>query len=221
MKTHLSRTLMIPALLAFAIAPLALTAAADSHGKSQDKRWEHHHRYDPSRHEERRHALQERAGIDEETRQALEAARSEHHEAIKELHEAHRQQMDEILGEEQREALRQAHHDMHAEYRTERREEIQDRIDALIDNWDLSDEERKTVRETREAIYADIQALRDRDFASRGDRRDAMREMRREHQTTLEALLDESQLEELREAMRPGNRSGWKGHHGRGRMIDD
>jgi len=223
MTRSLTRTLLAPALLVVAMAPLALFAGAapqegGQHGDSEEHRQQH---------EQRRRALFERAGIDAETREALEAARREYREALRDLREAHRQRLDEILGDEQREALatarRALYEEQRQEWRDERRKEhreaMQQRLAALVDSWELSNPEREALREAREAIYADMQALRSREFDSPQARREAMRELRESHQEALGRILSDEQLAEMREAIEPRPRPG-RDTHGRGRDDD-
>lgn len=208
------RTLLTPALLAVAIAPLALSASAAPGGEGKQQGWSEEHR---QQHEQRRQALFERAGIDEETRQALEEARSEHYEAVRELREEHRQRVDEILGEGQREALEAARQEIREEQRAEHREAMQQRLTELVDSWELSDEEREALREAREAIYADMQALRERDFDSRQERHEAMRELREEHHEALAEILSDEQIEEMRSVLsRHGKRGDGRKDKGDG-----
>ncbi|APE30218.1 hypothetical protein BOX17_04185 [Halomonas aestuarii] len=209
MRRSLTRTLLAPALLAVAIAPLALSASASSGNDG------HHCWHDGLRPcQEHRQALLDRASIDDETRQALEAARTEHREAVRELRAQHRQRMDEILGEQQREALDTARREMREERRAERREAMQQRMNALVDSWQLPDAKREALREAREAIYADMQALREGDVDSREARREAMRELREEHQATLTRLLSDEQIADMRALLssRDGRHHGSKGH---------
>lgn len=213
MKTSLSRKLLLPALLAVAIAPLSLAATAGLHGEGRHQGWEQYR----EQREAQRQALFERAGLDETTREALEEAHGEHHQAMRELHQQHRERVDGILDEEQREALAEARREMREEQRSEwhesRRAAMQERLETLVDGWELSDEEREALRETRESIYADLEELRSRDFDSREERREAMREMRATHQASLAELLSDEQLEELKDAMKPrGDKAHGKRH---------
>ncbi|MFY0992036.1 hypothetical protein [Halomonas sp. C05BenzN] len=212
MNVSFSRKLLAPALLAVAIAPLALSAIAGPHHRdaAQRQQWQ-------EARVEQRQALFERAGLDQATREALDEAHGEHREAMRELHERHRERLAEILDDDQRAALEAARRDIREERRSERRERMQERLEALVDEWGLSEEEREALRETREAIYADMAELRDRDFDSREARREALREMRDEHRAALAELLSDEQLEELQSTIR---RSGYRphgkshGHHG-------
>src|SRR5690554_7393249 len=90
MRRTTTRKLLIPALLAVAIAPMSLAALA-APGKS-DGTW---HEQRQEQREERRQALYERAGIDAETRSALEEARTEHQQALRELREQYHERMGE------------------------------------------------------------------------------------------------------------------------------
>lgn len=213
MNISLSRKLLLPALLAVAIAPLALSATAGPQGEGRPAGYE---QYQEQR-EAKRQALFERAGLDEATREALEEAHNEHRQAMREMHREHRERLDGILDEEQREALAEARREMREEHRSEwresRRAAMQERLEALVDGWELSDEEREALREARESIYADLEALRGRDFDSREERRAAMREMREKHQASLAELLSDEQLEELKAALKPhGGKAHGKRH---------
>ncbi|SFT40214.1 hypothetical protein [Halomonas saccharevitans] len=244
MKRSPTRPLLAPSLLALSllvtavasVSPSALASSGDRGGHHAPPHADHHdghhgshlegHRSgDHGRHhrghpDDHRRALFERAGIDDETREALEAARTEHREAVRELRETHRQRIDEILDDEQREALataRQAlYEEQRQEWRNERRqahrEAMQQRLTALVDTWQLSDTERETLREVREAIYTDMQALRAREFDSREERREAMRELREAHQEALSRILSDEQLAEMREAIEPRRRHGMEKH---------
>ncbi|MCE9665796.1 hypothetical protein LY622_20425 [Halomonas sp. M5N1S17] len=206
MKRSMSRTLLMPALLAVAIAPLSLAATAGQ----GDKDWSEQRQ---ERFEERRQALFERAGLDEETRAALEEAHEEHHQALRELHQQHRERMDQILDEEEREALREAKREMRQEQRGERHgyghQDMPQRLSALVDSWELSDEEREELTELRQSLYADMRELRGQTFDSREERREAWQALRDEHQEALGELLSEEQIEAMKAMMQP---RGHKGH---------
>jgi Spy/CpxP family protein refolding chaperone len=206
MRRTTTRNLLLPALLAVAIAPMSLSAIAAPEGDSwQEQRQE--------RFEERRQAIFERAGLDDETRSELEELHSEHMQALRELHEQHRDRMDEILDEEQREALREAKREMRQEYRAERGKErhqgLQQRLTALVDSWDLSDEEREELTELRESLYADMQELRSQSFDSREERREAWQGLRDEHKEALGELLSDEQIAEMQGVMRSGKGMGY------------
>lgn len=109
------RQLFAPALLAIAIAPLALTAQAHSHGAHEGQgpdreRMEEHM-------EERRQELYERADISAEKQAELNEAYVEHREAMHALREEHHERVAEILTEEEQEALRNAMVEAHEESR--------------------------------------------------------------------------------------------------------
>ncbi|EWH03694.1 hypothetical protein [Halomonas sp. BC04] len=198
MKGFMTRTLLMPALLAVAIAPLSLAATAGQ----GDKDWS-----------EQRQALFERAGLDEETRSALEEAHAEHHQALRELHQQHRERMDQLLDEEEREALREAKREMRqaqrGEYRGQGYHSMPQRLGTLVDSWELSDEEREALTELRHSLYADMQELRGQSFESREERREAWQALRDEHQDALGELLSEEQIEAIKAMMQP---RGYKGH---------
>lgn len=210
MRRTTTRNLLMPALLAMAIAPLSLAAIAAPDKDS----WHEQHQ---QRFEEQRQAIFERAGLDEETRSALEEVHGEHMQALRDLHEQHRDSMAEILDEEQRDALREAKRELrqeqHAERRDERRQNMQQRLTTLVDGWGLSNEEREELTELRESLYADMQELREQSFDTREERREAWQALRDEHQEALGELLSEEQIEELGAAMRPSQHKG-HGHHG-------
>ncbi|WP_187774645.1 hypothetical protein [Billgrantia pellis] len=211
MRRNVTHNLLVPALLAVAIAPLSLAAAP---AKSEDGWHEQRH----ERFEERRQVLFERAGIDEETRSALEQAHDELHQAMRELRERHRERMNEILDEEQREALREAKREMrqeqHAEHRGERRKNRQDRLATLVDSWELSDDERERLSELRDSLYADMRELRDQEFDSRAARREVWRSLRDEHREALGEVLSEEQIAALEAFMQPRHHRGHDKHHG-------
>ncbi|QTP56029.1 hypothetical protein HNO51_15855 [Billgrantia sulfidoxydans] len=209
MPRNVSRKLLIPALLAVAIAPLSL-AAVGFPGKG-DGGWSEQQQ---ERFEERRQALFERAGLDEETRRALEEAHDEHRQAMRELHERHRERMDEILDEEQRDALREARQEMRREMHGERHQDMQQRLTTLVDSWALSDEERERLTELRESLYADVRELRDQQFDSREERREAWQALRDQHREALGEVLSEEQIAALEAFMQPRHRKGHGGHHG-------
>lgn len=206
MQTHLSRRILVPALLAMAIAPLALQAnAAPGDGERAENRqqWQETR---AERHAEKRAALFERADLDTETREALENAYREHRAAMTELREEHRERVDELLSDDQQAALDEARREMREEYRTDRRRQhagaLQQRMADMVDGWDLSDEERKALGDLRQAHYADMAELRGRDFDSREERREAYQALRDEHQEALSELLSEEQIEEMRQVAR-------------------
>lgn len=203
MNLNLNRNLLIPALLAVAIAPMSLAAVAAP--TKSDGGW-HEQRHE--RFEERRQAMFERAGLDEETRNALEEAHDEHHQALRELHEQHRERMDEILDEEQREALLEAKREMRQEMHGVRHQDMQERLTTLVDSWELSDEERERLTELRESLYADMQALRGQQFDSREERREAWQSLRDEHREALGEVLTEEQMAALEAFMQPRHTRG-------------
>lgn len=212
MRRNATRNLLIPALLAVAIAPMSLAATA---APSKDDGW---HEQRQERFEERRQVLFERAGLDEETRSELNEAHDEHIEALRELHQEHRERMDEILDEEQRDALREAKREMrqerHGERRDERHEAMQERLTVLVDSWGLSDEERQRLAELRESLYDDMQGLHAQQFDSREARRDAWKSLRDEHREALGEVLTEEQIAALEAFMQPRHRHAHGKHHG-------
>lgn len=192
----ITRKLLMPALLTLAIAPLSLTALADGQRGG-------HHDAAP-----RFETLLERLDLDAETRAAVEEARRAHHAALRELRTEHRAEVEALLSDEQRQALAEARQ----EHREQRRAALQERLDAVIDGWELSDAQREALTETRATIASDLAEFRDREFDDRESRREAMGELRESHHAALAEILDEAQLDELKEALRPER----GGHHGKG-----
>nr|WP_298059765.1 hypothetical protein [uncultured Halomonas sp.] len=109
------RQLFAPALLAIAIAPLALTAQAYSHGDREGRGADFERMEE--RMEEHRQAVYDRADISEEKQAELNAAHAEHREAMRALREEHRERVADILSDEEQEALRNAMREAHEEYR--------------------------------------------------------------------------------------------------------
>ncbi|MDN6180434.1 MAG: hypothetical protein L0I84_05440 [Halomonas subglaciescola] len=111
---------LAPLLLAAALIPLAFAAHAESDAKPNARASEHAQGEMPAalkaRMEERRQAVYEEAGIDEDTQQELNAAQKEHYEAMRELREEHRERMEEILTEGQQQSLNQAMRDMQSQH---------------------------------------------------------------------------------------------------------
>lgn len=218
MSPHTIRQWFAPALLAAAIAPLSLSVLAapgDGHGKQEGWSETHQQRYS-----EHRQALLERAGIDEETRQALDDVRQAHRAAIKELREEHREQMSELLNDDQRQALSDARQEMRQERRDERRQAIQQRMEEQFEAWELSEEKQQALSDIRESFYADMQDLKTSEFNSRHERREAWQNLRQEYHDAIAEILSEAQIQELRSTIYQGmhNRmsSGGYNHHGRG-----
>lgn len=219
-----SRTLcqwFAPALLAAAIAPLSLGAFAapgDAGNNGKHKGWSEGHQQRQSEHHQ---ALFERAGIDEETRQALEAARQEHRDAIKELREEYRELMSELIDDDQRQALNDARQKMRQEMRNERRQAMQQRMEEQLEEWAISEEQQQALSDIRASFYADMQDLKDSEFDSRSERREAWQNLRQEHYAAMAEILSEEQIEELRSGMHEGmhKKMGSEGysHHGRGK----
>lgn len=200
MKARTIRQWFAPALLAAAIAPLSLGAiAAPEDGDRQG--WSDAYQ---QRQIEQRQALFERAGIDEQTRQALEDAREEHREAMMELREEHRERMNAMLDDDQRQALNEARQEM----RNERFEDMRQRMNERFDAWGISAEQRQALSDSRESFYAEMQDLKDRKFDSPSERRAAWQNLRQEHYDAMTEILSAEQLQELRETMRSGMRGG-------------
>ncbi|WP_447043428.1 hypothetical protein [Vreelandella sp. H-I2] len=109
------RQLFAPALLAITIAPLALTAQAHSHGDHESQGPDRERMEE--RMEERRQEVYQRAEISEEKQAELNEAHAEHREAMHALRDEHHERVAEILTDEEQEALRNAMHEAHEEYR--------------------------------------------------------------------------------------------------------
>ena len=103
-----------PAFLAIALMPLAFTAQADQHEHRGMDREAMHERM-----EERRQEVYQRAELSEEQQTALNQAHAEHREAVMALREEHQARVADILSDEEQQALRDAMHEVHAEYRQE------------------------------------------------------------------------------------------------------
>nr|WP_298249178.1 hypothetical protein [uncultured Halomonas sp.] len=217
MKTRFSRKIFAPALLAMAIAPLALQAvAAPDDGECAENR-PHHQEISPQHHAEKRAALYERAGLDAETREALDNAYREHGEAMMELRDEHRERLDTLLSDDQQAALDEARHAMGERHHSGRHphpaEDLQQRMTEMVDGWDLSDEDREALGDLRREHYAGMAELRDRDFDSREERREAHQALRDEHREALGELLSEEQIEEMQRVARQAfDRDGGHGH---------
>ncbi|WP_346796169.1 hypothetical protein R5M92_11945 [Halomonas sp. Bachu 37] len=115
MKTQRISKLLAPALLALAVAPFALTVQAGPYGDKTGNGFDREEMQ--QRHAEFRQTLHERAGLDDATREELNGAHEEHWAAMRELHEQHRAQVDEILDDEQQAALEDAMQEMREEFR--------------------------------------------------------------------------------------------------------
>ncbi len=109
------RKLFAPALLAAALVPVAMTAQAhphDGHGQDREQMRE--------RMQEQRQEVYQRAEIDEEKQEALNEANAEFFEAMKSLHDEHEARIDEILTDEERQAVKDAMREVREEHRGER-----------------------------------------------------------------------------------------------------
>ena len=109
------RQLFAPALLAIAIAPLAFTAQANSHGDHEGQGPDRERMEE--RMEERRQEVYEHADISAEKQAELNEAHAEHREAMQALREEHHERVAEILTEEEQQSLRNAMQEAHEEYR--------------------------------------------------------------------------------------------------------
>ncbi|RUR33796.1 hypothetical protein [Vreelandella nanhaiensis] len=110
------RQIFAPALLAFALTPLAFAAQANPHeGHGSDVDREAFHQ----RMEERRQEVYDRAGLSEEQQTALNELNAEHYQAMQTLREEHQEKVADILSEEEREALKNAMKEVRNEHRGE------------------------------------------------------------------------------------------------------
>lgn len=190
MKMTFARKALLSAAVSAALLPVAMTATA-----SPD-------RPEGPRHEggEMRAELFDRAGIDAETREALKQAAMEHRQEVKELNDDFREQRMEILGEDGVAALERARHELREE-----------RINDLVDKWELSDDERDAFNAARESFKEGAEALKAQEFENPEARHDAWRELMSSTRDQLAEILDERQLRELKHTMMPGH-----GDHPRG-----
>ena len=191
MNTTFARKALLSAAISAALLPITMSASAA-----------------PDRHEGPRHAgpdmraeLYERAGIDADTREALKQAGIEHHEAIEELNADFREQRQEILGEDGMAALERARHELREE-----------RVNALVDKWELSAEDREAFNAARESFKEGAEALKAQDFESDEQRHDAWRELMTSSRDQMANILDEQQMRELKHALMPGHDQGPRGH---------
>lgn len=217
MKTRFSHKIFAPALLAMAIAPLALQAVAAPGDSERAENRPHHQEARAERHAEKRAAIYERAGLDAETREALDNAYHEHFEAMIELRDEHRERLDELLSDDQQASLEEARREMREAHHVEKRQRhagaLQQRMTEMVDGWGLSDEDREALGDLRREHYADMAELRDRDFDSREERREAHQALRDEHREALGELLSEEQIEEMQRVVRQAfDRDGGHGH---------
>ncbi|QEM82777.1 hypothetical protein [Halomonas binhaiensis] len=190
-----ARKALLPAAIAAALLPFSLGAMAG------DKPHEGFEGRGPGH--EFRAELLDRAGIDEETRDALKAASDEHHEAMKELNDEYRAQRKEILGEDGIAALKDATRQVH-----------QERLSKLFDEWQLSDDDRSKVEDTLASFRDDFKSLIDQDYEERDKRHAAWEELRQTHHDALAEVLSDEQIDELKSTMMPPRHHGGPGHHG-------
>ncbi|WGI24604.1 hypothetical protein QEN58_14865 [Halomonas alkaliantarctica] len=112
------RHLFAPALLAIALAPLAFTAQAYSHGDHEGQGPDRERMEE--RMEERRQEVYERADISADKQAQLNEVHAEHRDAMQTLRDEHHERVAGILTEEEQEALRNAMLEAHEEYRGKR-----------------------------------------------------------------------------------------------------
>lgn len=197
MTTSFTRKALIPTILTAVLLPVSMGALAGEKAAMEDHAPNH-----AGPHHEQRDELFDRAGIDDATREALHQAEISHHDAIKQVNTDYREQRQQILGEDGMAALKQAGDELREE-----------RVTALMDEWQLSDDDRAKLQQTREGFHDSVQALRARDFESREARRQAWDELRTSTHAALVEVLSEEQIKELRHTMMPGRDGGHHGHH--------
>lgn len=200
----LARKRLVPLLLAGLASPLSL-AAGDSPPDGADR---------GPQAAPHLQVLYDRAGLDAETREALHDARAEHRRTLRELQAEYRQRLDEVLDDDQRAALDRARRELHEERRAELREARQARLEALYDDWGLDAATREALGTAQADFREEARALRDQSFDDRGARRDAWRALREDFRGKLAEHLDERQLDQLREALRPPRQAHAPHHRG-------
>ncbi|MGQ0334270.1 hypothetical protein [Halomonas elongata] len=207
MTTSISRKLLMPALLAAFVAPLSLAASASPDHPSR-----------PGEHrEDLRQEAFERAGIDQQTRDELKDAREDYRNAMKDLRDEHRQQVDEILGEDGKAALEKARQQMHEEYRAEQQQAREARIEALFDEWELSESTREALAKQRDDFRSEAEALKAQEFENPEERRQAWKDLMQSQHDALSEHLSEQQIKEFGDALRPEGHGPGKPHdHGHG-----
>lgn len=198
MTTSFTRKALLPAILTAMLLPVSMGALAGE--KAADEPHGPDHAGPRGEHME---VLFDRADIDDETREALRQAGIEHHDAMEQLNADYRDQRQQILGEEGVSALEQAGKELREE-----------RLTTLMDEWQLSDEDRASLQQTREGFHESIQSLRARDFESREARRQAWNELRETTHASLAEVLSEEQIDELKHTMMPDHGRGDRGPHG-------
>lgn len=101
-----------PALLAAALIPLAFAVHAAPGGQGNSMQAGEMPAALKERMEQRRQAVYDQAGIDKATQKTLNAAQKEHYQAMQKLRQDYRQRMQDILTDEQQQALQQAMRDV-------------------------------------------------------------------------------------------------------------
>ncbi|SHK28561.1 hypothetical protein [Halomonas caseinilytica] len=207
MTTSLSRKLLMPAVLAALVAPLSLAAhAAPDHAPHPGD-----HRDDI------RQEVFERAGIDQQTRDELKEAREAYHQSMDELRTEHRQQVDEILGDDGKAALEKAKQQMREEHHAERQQAREARVKALFDEWELSDATRDALAKQHDEFRTQAKALKAQEFEGPEERREAWKDLFQSHHEALSEYLNDEQMKALGNAMRPeGHGPGRPHDHGHG-----
>ncbi|SEM04680.1 hypothetical protein [Halomonas caseinilytica] len=207
MTTSLSRKLLMPAVLAALVAPLSLAAhAAPDHAPHPGD-----HRDDI------RQEVFERAGIDQQTRDELKEAREAYHQSMDELRTEHRQQVDEILGDDGKAALEKAKQQVREEHHAERQQAREARVKALFDEWELSDATRDALAKQHDEFRTQAKALKAQEFEGPEERREAWKDLFQSHHEALSEYLNDEQMKALGNAMRPeGHGPGRPHDHGHG-----
>lgn len=151
-------------------------------------------------------------------RNALHETRQGFRQEHQALREQERKAIDDILTEEQRASLMQAREQHQGAARHDQRQMRQQaRLDALLDSWSLSDEDRATLKDARQTLMEKMRALHDKTFDSREEKRAAVENLRQDYQAALDDVLNEAQRHALVVLMMPQHGSHPRGHHAEGR----
>ncbi|WP_304526054.1 Spy/CpxP family protein refolding chaperone [Halomonas sp. I5-271120] len=142
--------------------------------------------------------------LTDEQRNALQETRQTFRQEHQALREQERTAIDDILTEEQRASLSATLERHQGAARHDQRQARQQvRLDALLDSWSLSDEDRATLNDARQALMDKMRALHDATYDSREEKRAAIEALRQEHQAALADVLNEAQRHALVVFMMP------------------
>lgn len=152
-------------------------------------------------------------------RNAMQETRQRFRKEHQALREQEREAIDDILTEEQRASLMQAREQHQGAGRHDQRQMRQQaRLDALLDSWSLSDEDRATLKDARQTLMDKMRGLHDEAFDNREDKRAAVENLRQDYQAALADVLNEAQRHALVVLMMPQHAPG---HHAEGRSKRD